>query len=98
MPAKWLEWLKIAENGLNCWKWLDMAEYGCKQLEMAGHGWNWLERQEKCEKRLKIADNGLKWQKTAGMAGHGCKWLKMAGNGWRWLERLGNGWKWLEWQ
>ena len=32
MAGSGLKWLEMAVNGLGCWKWLAMAEYGCKWL------------------------------------------------------------------
>ena len=49
----------MAGNRCNGWKCLKMAKCGCRQLELAGNGWNWLEKHD-------IAGNGWKRLEIAG--------------------------------
>ena len=54
IDGNWLEWLKMAENAENGWKWLEIAENGLKWLEMAEmaiNSWKWMEW-------LEMAGNG----------------------------------------
>ena len=56
-----------------------MAANGCKWLEIAGNGWEWLEWLNMAEKFFKKfrkkTENGRKWLEGLDMAVNGCKWL-----------------------
>ena len=57
-----------------------MAGIALKLLEVAGHGWEWLEWLEMAG-MAGLAGNGWKWLEILEMAEHFLKYLKMANNG-----------------